>query len=217
MVLGEIINWFRDLLKFIIEHAPYPLKVAFWLFLFLGMATLLNFFFTFNAVCTTEGELYKPDSSIDALRSQYKRMELANNLNYTLVNSLGEEVDYEHPALWERVWASILYLASFGDEGATIIDGRVYYDLGDNLTLISDQVEYRDATMAYKYNSWIKDHATKIESPENELLGLECNNENVAFRVAGINIMNKELWLALFVLIAFAPLFKMALDSRRKN
>lgn len=221
MVFSELVAWLRDSVKFVIEHAPYPLKAGLWLFAFFTFAGILSFFFSMSVACTTQGEAYTPDSPYWALKMEWERVSLDNNLNYALIDELNNTVDiYEEPAWYDRVYDSLIYLVSFGNvqnfdlEGNPSTYGEIRYTNDENYTLVYGISDVYDAQQALKYDEFVREHGTLQTDSDNEVVGVVCQNENPKLSMFGINVMDKTLWLVLSIFVILAPYLAMALNRR---
>ena len=211
MVIGEVISWFKDLASYLVTQAPYPIRIMFWVIMFLAMSSVINLFFMFGNACTTDGTLYEPDNALDALKIQTKRVGLNNNLNYTLVNSTFDPVD--EPSILRQLWESTLFVLNMGGQSC-VVDGQVVLNCDSDNPVALQELEYRSAQEAQRYDDYVRANG-QLKNDGDALVGVVCENENTQMSFAGINVMNKELWLILTVLLILAPFIKMALEKKK--
>lgn len=191
MVFSGIITAITDSVRWVVTEAPAPIRAALWVFMFMALAGVLNFFFTFTAACTTDEQLYTPDNTYWAFRTQFKRIALSNNINYTLINQTG---DIEEPSLWSKLWN--------------------FVNFGDDSEVEASYSDYYDAAEAARFDQFIRDHGQLREYADNELVTIGCSNENAQLLVAGINISDKGLWFVAGFLVILWPMIAIALKRK---
>jgi len=193
-MLDAIISWFRDLVKYFISEAPYPLKIAFWVFLFLSMAGIFSLIFSFNTLCDSNGQEYQPDTTWWAFKLNTQKIGMESGLNVSVINQSLDDLD--QPSIWAQAW----YFWSSGDYQERF------------------KVTYADYIAVGQYLEYEKDlraHASPKEVNEDELLNVKCVGFSSRFFIGGVDVMNKELWLVILIMLWVGPLLLFALKQRR--
>ena len=208
--LRETVAWLRDLVKYLITTAPYPIKMLFWILIFLAMSTLVNIVFTFSNVCTTDGVLYQPDGFGSAISIQYQRIKLSDNLNYTIVNSTFEPVEINFTT---QLWESIKYFWTYGD-GACVYEGKTFLACDTDNPVWVQKAEYFINQQAQEYNLAVEENGI-LKDDSDSVVGVTCDHENTHITFVGIDMMNKELWVVLTVILILFPVLIYALNKRR--
>lgn len=213
LIISDILDWLRGALTYLVSGAPYPLRVMFWVILFLGMGTLVSLFFGFQNACTTDGQLYQPDSVADGIAIQIERVKLSNGINYTLVNSSFDPLP--EATILERVETAWYYSFPWGRDDTCVVGGVLFHGCNSSNTAYIERVTFWDAQTAREYDIYIRDRATLKDIEEETVLGVTCSHQNAHLSFLGIDVMNKELWLVLTVILIIFPLLVYGLNKRR--
>ena len=192
--IKEVSAFVKDWVFWMASSAPYPIRVATWIIMFMSSSWLFAFFFSLGGICTTQGELYSPDTIPIAIDLNFANFALANDLNYTWVNATNSsdstEVTYNDVFfVWIASW--LTYGVDINDsEGATLDSVSSLYS----------------TEKAVNYNNEILEKATPYAT-QNGIARLDCDHENTIIKIAGINVFDPTLWVVLGVLLMLFPLY----------
>lgn len=192
--IKDIVKFVKDWVFWAASNAPYPLRVATWVIMFMSSAWLFGFLFSLGGVCTTQGDLYRPNTIPAAIDLNMGNFALANDLNYTWVNATNESTEI-----------GVTYTDSFFVWVASMITYGT--DINDSEAGALDSVSsLYSVEKAAQYNQDVV--AKSTPHPEQSgIVQLDCDHENTIVRIAGINIFNPALWGVLTVLIMLFPLY----------
>ena len=213
MVLSEIIAWMRSFLTYLVSSAPYPIRMIFWVFIFLSVAGLMNLFFAFSHVCDSEGVLYSPDSAWTAVKIQKERLGLEEKFNLTAGEINGSEfTDLDNQSFFDNLKSATYWLFTMGMDSC-MVGGQIIVNCDTDDPIKLEKLEYLESRQIVIYDELVHEEAT-IVSEQEGLVTAQCDSFHPQLAFAGINIMNKELWLVLTILLVLAPFIKMVLDRR---
>jgi len=193
MAFGELFSWLRDFIKYFLTEAPYPLKIAFWVFLFLGLSGIVSLMFSFNTLCDSTGQAYSPDNYWTSFKLNIEKLGLDSGVNVSAVNTSLD--DMAVPSIWAEAWL-------FWGSQNYVDDFKVTY---------SDYIDYG---RYIEYDDDLKSSATLQEVDDNQLLYVDCVGINSRFYVGGVDIASKELWITLLVVMWVAPILIFVLKKK---
>ena len=188
MGFADAFNWIKDVLLYLVGEAPYPLKVAFWVFCFLMFAGLFSILYSFNTLCDFEDQAYQPNNMMSAIELNIKKIGVDTGYNVSCANCTQKPTFLEHV---QSAW-------SIQDT----MDFQVKYE------------PYYKASEAKKYLTALNESATRKDVDETELMGVRCKGGSARLFIGGIDLVNKELWITLLVGLWIAPLIIFIIKKR---